>query len=179
MKWIPGGRKLIYIYGCHSQMHKWRYVTCENHWWITSIVTKNMLFMISLTLCYTCLPISLRITSLALGQSYDCPSASEVILKDMGKAKSQWWALIVSLKLTWISCQTNNQVASDYPDVLVFSLKLTWSCSTNIQAVSDCPGMPGHSCESLPTTIMVPESPHDQASLCVYTALTPSTDVLL
>ena len=28
---------------------------------------------------------SFRITSLALGQSYDCPSASEVILKDMGK----------------------------------------------------------------------------------------------
>ena len=27
----------------------------------------------------------IRITSLALGQSYDCPSASEVILKDMGK----------------------------------------------------------------------------------------------
>ena len=31
------------------------------------------------------LPISFRVTSLALGQSYDCPSASEVILKDMGK----------------------------------------------------------------------------------------------
>ena len=30
-------------------------------------------------------PISFRITSMALGQSYDCPSASEVILKDMGK----------------------------------------------------------------------------------------------
>ena len=31
------------------------------------------------------LPISFRVTSLALGQSYDCPSASEVTLKDMGK----------------------------------------------------------------------------------------------
>ena len=30
-------------------------------------------------------PISFRVTSLALGQSYDCPSASEVILKDMGQ----------------------------------------------------------------------------------------------
>ena len=29
--------------------------------------------------------ISFRVTSLALGQSYDCPSASEVTLKDMGK----------------------------------------------------------------------------------------------
>ena len=28
--------------------------------------------------------ISFRVTSLALGQSYDCPSASEVTLKDMG-----------------------------------------------------------------------------------------------
>ena len=26
-----------------------------------------------------------RVASLALGQSYDCPSACEVILKDMGK----------------------------------------------------------------------------------------------
>ena len=30
------------------------------------------------------LPISFRVTSLALGQSCDCPSASEVTLKDMG-----------------------------------------------------------------------------------------------
>ena len=33
------------------------------------------------------LPISFRFTSLALGQSYDCPSAHEVTLKDMGKTK--------------------------------------------------------------------------------------------
>ena len=31
------------------------------------------------------LPIFFRLTSLALGQSFDCPSASEVSLKDMGK----------------------------------------------------------------------------------------------
>ena len=31
------------------------------------------------------LPISFRIASLALGQSCDCPSASEVTMKDMGK----------------------------------------------------------------------------------------------
>ena len=30
------------------------------------------------------LPISFRVASLALGQSYDCPSASEATLKDMG-----------------------------------------------------------------------------------------------
>ena len=31
------------------------------------------------------LPIFFRVSSLALGQSYDCPSASEVTLKNMGK----------------------------------------------------------------------------------------------
>ena len=31
------------------------------------------------------LPISFRVASLALGQSYDCPSACEATLKDMGK----------------------------------------------------------------------------------------------
>ena len=31
------------------------------------------------------LPISFGVASLALGQSYDCPSASEKTLKDMGK----------------------------------------------------------------------------------------------
>ena len=36
-------------------------------------------------------PISFRVTSLVLGQLYDCPSASEVTLKDMGKP------------ITWIS----------------------------------------------------------------------------
>ena len=35
---------------------------------------------------YNCsvLLMSLRVASLTLGQSYDCPSASEVTLKDMG-----------------------------------------------------------------------------------------------
>ena len=31
------------------------------------------------------LPLSFRVASLALGQSYDCPSASEATLKDTGK----------------------------------------------------------------------------------------------
>ena len=31
------------------------------------------------------LPVSFRVTSMALGQSYDCPSASEVTLSDMDK----------------------------------------------------------------------------------------------
>ena len=35
--------------------------------------------------CWSILSISFRSTSLALRQSFDCPSASEVTLKDMGK----------------------------------------------------------------------------------------------
>ena len=31
------------------------------------------------------LPMSFRVTSLVLGQSYDCPSASEATLKNVGK----------------------------------------------------------------------------------------------
>ena len=34
---------------------------------------------------YESLPISFRVTSLTLGQSYDCPSASEVTLKGVGE----------------------------------------------------------------------------------------------
>ena len=37
-----------------------------------------------------CLPISFRVASLASGQSYDCPSASGVTLKDMGKIRHYW-----------------------------------------------------------------------------------------
>ena len=42
---------------------------CNDYWWVDVI----------------CLPIFLRVASLALGQSCDCPSASEATLKDMGK----------------------------------------------------------------------------------------------
>ena len=43
-------------------------------------------FIISSLWCHMIyLPIFFRVTSLALGQSWDCPSASEVTLKDMGK----------------------------------------------------------------------------------------------
>ena len=48
--------------------------------------------MVDVVLCYVVvrhqpiLPISFRVTSLALGQSYDCPSANETTLNDMGKS---------------------------------------------------------------------------------------------
>ena len=34
--------------------------------------------------------IPFRVTSLPLGQSYDCPSVSEVTLKDMGNCSAHW-----------------------------------------------------------------------------------------
>ena len=46
--------------------------------------------------------ISFRVDSLALGQSYNCPSASEVTLKDMGKTdKSQ---TTTKHNKAWILC---------------------------------------------------------------------------
>ena len=49
----------------------------------------NNLHTVFALFCYglilTDLPILFRVKSLALGQSEDCPSASEVTLKDMGK----------------------------------------------------------------------------------------------
>ena len=51
-----------------------------------------VMYMIWTLLCFVVvkyhpiLPISFRVTSQALGQSYDCPSASEVTLKDISKS---------------------------------------------------------------------------------------------
>ena len=42
------------------------------------------------------LPISFRVTLLALGQSYDCPSASEATLKDMGKYNTWPYFIVIS-----------------------------------------------------------------------------------
>ena len=49
------------------------------------------------------LPISFRVTSQALGQSYDCPSAYEVILKDMGK-----WFTQIYLELLYNHSKTKH-----------------------------------------------------------------------
>ena len=46
------------------------------------------MLIVSFCLMHLCeLTMSFKVTSLALGQSYDCPSASEVALKDMGKIR--------------------------------------------------------------------------------------------
>ena len=55
-------------------------VSYDNHWFISS------LFVVFIVVWYqSILPIFIRVTSLALEQSYDCPSASEATLKDMDK----------------------------------------------------------------------------------------------
>ena len=69
---------------------------CYFLWWssiacnVTDIDTHTSCILLCLVVKYKqILPIpslSLRITSLALGQSYDCPSASEVTLKNMGRS---------------------------------------------------------------------------------------------
>ena len=51
--------------------------------WIMSMVYTSLCFIV--VVYQNNLPISFRITSLALGQSCDCPSVSGVTLKDMGK----------------------------------------------------------------------------------------------
>ena len=46
---------------------------------------KIMFLLCFVLLWFLYLPISFRVISLALGQSWDCPNASEVTLKDVGK----------------------------------------------------------------------------------------------
>ena len=50
-------------------------------WW-THVNHVPLFFRVA---CESCTHIFFRLASLALGQSYDCSSASEVTLKDMGK----------------------------------------------------------------------------------------------
>ena len=56
----------IFLFSHHKNYAQFRFV-----WWFDT--------------GHSFLPISFRVASLALGQSHDCPSASEVTLKDMGK----------------------------------------------------------------------------------------------
>ena len=50
-----------------------------------SIFDKTWLVVLFLVIHVIYLHLFFRVVSLALGQSYDCPSASEATLKDMGK----------------------------------------------------------------------------------------------
>ena len=48
-------------------------------------IFENLMILMIYVIIYLC--ICLRVASLAEGQSYDCPNASEVTLKDMGETK--------------------------------------------------------------------------------------------
>ena len=50
------------------------------------------------------LPIFFRVTSLALGQSHDCPSASEVTLKDVN-ILVDWYLTMIKHSKVWTLCQ--------------------------------------------------------------------------
>ena len=51
-------------------------------------------------------PISIRVTSLALGQSYDCPSTSKVIPKEMAKIARCIWRTLTKHDKAWMVCIT-------------------------------------------------------------------------
>ena len=69
-------------------------VVSQGRWsfkkWNINLLRK--MHMVDVVLCYVVVrhqpisPISFRVTSLVLGQSHDCPSASETTLNDMGKS---------------------------------------------------------------------------------------------
>ena len=79
-------------------------------------------FMLMVMLCSVLLwfmspilPISFMVASLALGQSFDCPSASEATLKDMA-------ILQLDIVFTFFKClQGNNESLSEYSFCAVLS----------------------------------------------------------
>ena len=107
-----------------------------NHYWI------NMMY----------LPISFRVASLALGQSYDCPSASEATLKDMDEIDHQvpqqntrdlepcanvlWWTLFINIyheagNFTSMYIYTHTSTRSTFtPQGSVPSSKTAWKTNS-------------------------------------------------
>ena len=77
------------------------------------------------------LPISFRVTSLALGQSYDCPSISEVTLKNMGKIQhNKTWAICVFLGMYCVF------LAAFFPEGIVMgglSIKFSWGFNLGVR----------------------------------------------
>ena len=71
---------LAFVWGIHrgpvNSPHKWP--VTQNIWWRHRVLLRFIVVWY-----WSILPISFSVASLALGQSYDCPSASEVTLNDM------------------------------------------------------------------------------------------------
>ena len=71
----------------------------------------------------TILLISFRITSLALGQLYDCPSANEIILIDMGKHIKNWQRI-------YITATTKQSTTKQYAYFMGCTVLSKWMRST-------------------------------------------------
>ena len=86
------------------KLSPWQTMARHNKTWIMCIIigTKNLETISEMCLHMICLPIPFRVVPLALGQSYDCPSAGEVTLKDMGKAEPI--TNITKSNKAWIMC---------------------------------------------------------------------------
>ena len=71
------------------KMSQLQTITRHNKAWTVCIIigTKNLVTISEMWIHMIHLPISFRVASLPLGQSYDCPSGSEATLKDMDKAE--------------------------------------------------------------------------------------------
>ena len=82
-------------------------------WFIVMVLMMNYFWI-----CVIYLPISFSIHSLALGQSCDCPSASEAILKDMHLSVKKYISL-------------NAPVS--YPTMLHFVKKCAYVCTLLLQ----------------------------------------------
>ena len=66
---------------------------------------------------WSVLPISFRVTSLALGQSYDCPSAIEATLKDMGRVMELRLSCYLVLLAKLIAKPGKKTAAPPWPDI--------------------------------------------------------------
>ena len=82
-----------------------------------------------------CLSISFRVTSLALGQSHDCPSASEATLKDMGK-EITWIHEELAMQPQQDKAQQNREYLMGYT-VIIYDTWLRRAIIVIIAVVTD------------------------------------------
>ena len=81
MAWLPTGDKPL-SEPMMGSLPTYIYICVPRPQWVKH--TGLTLLFLVVVWYFLILPTSFRVTSLAPGQSYDCPSASEVTLKDMG-----------------------------------------------------------------------------------------------
>ena len=94
------------------------------------------------------IPTSFRVTSLALGQSHDCPSASEATLKDVGKH-------IASTTSTINMTKTKQSTAK--PCMYYGMIAIFWLDYIFILNQVPCEGHPDDDVRSLNTCLHTPQ----------------------